>query len=70
MRKQIIDTSHRLFHVFACPGPVVHVHPGTAISKIGRLECPTCGKPVSDITNSNLGQSYFAFARQDLGEKQ
>lgn len=69
MNKKILDTSKRILHVFACTGTTVHVFPGTEIAKVGKMECPTCGKPVADATDTPLGQAYFAFARPDLGKQ-
>ena len=70
--KPTLDTSQRIRHVFACNGPTVHVHPGMALLINGNQKpvCPTCGAAVQDVTNSLLGQSYFAFARTDLGAQQ
>ena len=64
-----MDTSQKIKHVFACEGSTVHVHPGLALLLTSRPVCPTCGKPVQDITDTPLGQSYFAFTRPDLGER-
>jgi hypothetical protein len=70
MNQSLMNTSQRIQHVFGCSGAPVHVHPGFAVlrTKTGNT-CPTCGKPVTDITDTPLGQSYFAFARPDLGVK-
>lgn len=65
----ILDTSQKVLHVFACKGETVHVFPGVELLRFGKKECPTCGKPVADITETPLGQSYFAFARPDLGKQ-
>lgn len=62
-----LNTSRRIRHIFACEDS--HAHPGTEIAKRGELTCPTCGKPVKDITDTELGQLYFAFVRQDLGKQ-
>ena len=56
--------------VFACEGEPVHVTPGESLLKTGRgYLCPTCWKPVKDVSNTFLGKSYFAFVRTDLGRK-
>jgi hypothetical protein len=70
--KKLFDTSQRIRHVFGCTGDPIHIFPGLTLAKIntGKLVCPTCGKPVHDITNTPLGQSYFERARPDLGAEQ
>jgi hypothetical protein len=69
MTKKSLDTSARIYHVFACEDG--HMHPGTEIAKHGSYACPTegCGKPVQDVTNTPEGKQYFAFVRQDLGKQ-
>lgn len=67
--KLSLNTSQKYLHVFACNGTPQHVYPGKELLKAGKAECPECGKPVTDITNTPLGRSYFAFARPDLGKK-
>lgn len=67
--KNLLSTSQRLLHVFICEGTHSHVHPGLALLTIGKPKCPTCGAEVKDITDTPLGQAYFAFARPDLGAK-
>lgn len=69
MNQKLLNTSKRIFHVFLCSGEPGHIHPGTEIAKRGEYTCPTCDKPVHDITETELGQHYFAFVRQDLGLK-
>ena len=67
-----MTTSQRIYHIFACTGTPTHVHTGTALLKSGDAKtCPVpgCNKPVADITNTPLGQSYFAFARPDMGAR-
>jgi hypothetical protein len=68
--KKLLDTSKKIFHVFSCENNPTHIHPGFEIAKVGKMQCPDCGKPVVDVTNTPLGKSYFAFARPDLGNKQ
>jgi len=65
-----LDTSQRIYHVFGCAGPIMHVWSGQAILTSGNgLHCPTCGYSVKDVTNTRLGKEYFAFGRPDLSEK-
>ncbi len=66
---KLFSTSQRILHVFICDGPKAHVHPGFEISRIGKMECPICGASIRDVTDEPIGQSYFAFARPDLGAK-
>lgn len=66
MSKLTLNTSQRIQHVYGCTGETMHVHPGQALLLTSRLTCPTCGAEVTDITNTPLGQAYFAFARPDL----
>jgi hypothetical protein len=71
--EKLFDTSKRIRHVFGCTGEPTHVFPGLTLAKINTgdvILCPTCGKPVHDITNTPLGQSYFERARPDLGAEQ
>ena len=62
-----MDTSQNIRHAFGCDGAPVHVNPGYKILRNGN-RCPDCGREVTDITDTHLGQSYLAFARLDLGD--
>lgn len=56
--------------VFGCEGRILHVTPGEFLLKTGAgYLCPTCHTPVKDISHTLLGQSYWAFARTDLGKQ-
>ena len=69
-KPNLLDTSKRILHVFACGGVPAHVHPGLVlIMAVNGYVCPTCGGPVADITDTPLGEAYFAFARPDLGAR-
>jgi hypothetical protein len=68
---QLLDTAQRIYSVFVCQGNPAHVAPGFALRAAdGKCVCPTCGADVTDITETPLGQAYFAFARPDLGTQQ
>jgi hypothetical protein len=63
----VLSTSRRLYYIFGCADG--HLHPGTEIAKHGSLTCPKCDKPVRDVTDTDEGRQYYAFARQDLSVK-
>lgn len=60
------STTQQFRRVFMCESN--HVYPAVEILKFGTTVCPECGKSVKDVTDTPLGQSYFAFARPDLGK--
>jgi len=68
MKPKNFNTSQKVKHVFACTGSQVHVFPGKELLRVGKLECPECGTPINDITETTLGKAYFAFVRPDLGK--
>ena len=66
---QHLNTSQQIKHVFGCSGATMHVTPGFQLLRAGDItRCPQCGSPVTDCTNTLLGQSYLALARFDLGD--
>jgi predicted RNA-binding Zn-ribbon protein involved in translation (DUF1610 family) len=69
MKPKNFSTSQQIKHIFMCSGQKVHVFPGTELLRVGKFECPDCGAPVHDITDTALGKAYFAFARPDLGKQ-
>jgi len=70
-KTNLLNTSQRIFHVFACSGKELHVTSGFALLASGKGSvCPKCGAAVEDITHTPLGKAYFAFARPDLGVQQ
>lgn len=66
----LLDTSKRIFHVFKCDAG--HLHTGTAIATHGSMTCPNplCGKPITDVSETEEAQQFYAFARVDLGANQ
>lgn len=68
--KPPMDTSQRIFHVFGCTGSPMHVYSGFVLLRAGDIKkCPDCARPVVDITDTPLGQAYFAFTRPDLSAR-
>jgi hypothetical protein len=69
-KKPTFDTSQRIFHVFGCTGPFMHLVPGFAVLQTNSSHCPYCGADVQDVTNTPVGKAYFAQTRPDLGAQQ
>jgi transcription initiation factor IIE alpha subunit len=68
--KSLLDTAQRIYSVFGCKGPNMHVTSGFALRATdNKCVCPACGADVTEITDTPLGQAYFAFARPDLTQQ-
>lgn len=67
-KPKFLNTSQKIFHVFACNGTPQHFHTGQAILRFGEMKCPTCGAEIRDVTEEQSGQDFFAFTRTDLGD--
>jgi hypothetical protein len=65
--KPSMNTSQRIRHVYGCKGPVQHILTGIELLRAGEKRCPRpgCGAEVEDITETEQGKAYFAFARPD-----
>lgn len=64
----LLDTNHRINHVYGCRGTTLHLTPGFKLLQSGQIKkCPQCGAELYDATNTPVGQYYIAFARADLG---
>lgn len=62
-----LTTRTKIITVYGCTGTVFHVISGIALLKHGMgYRCPYCGTEVYDISDTDVGRSYLAFARVDL----
>ena len=70
-KPNLLDTSQRIYHIFGCDGSFMHLTPGQSLLQTGNAtRCPYCGATVRDMTDTPIGQAYFAQARPDLGAQQ
>jgi len=69
--KKILDTFSRINinHVFYCEHCKQCYLARTLLKKDNKRVCPACERDVKVITDTPLGQSYFAFIRADLEPK-
>jgi len=65
---KLLNTSQKIFHIFACDGETQHFHTGQAILRFGEKKCPTCGTEIHDATNEPAAKDYYAMTRPDLGD--
>jgi hypothetical protein len=65
-----MNTREKIEKTFECAAG--HITTGTALLRHNKgYTCPRpfCGQPVTDISKTEEGQLYHAFARPDLGVK-
>lgn len=67
---ETLNTATKIFSVFGCAGPTFHVSSGLSVLRAGNgYVCPQCGAEIRDISNTPVGQQFFAWHRPDLWRK-